>query len=468
MASVTSAGVGSGIDLESIIQATVNAENTPKQTALTKRKTALQVNLSGIGIVKSAMSAFKTAVETLTKSTNFGGRAVTINQPSGTTYFTAEASAAAATGKFNIEVKSLAQGSRAVSTPSAFATSDAVVTASGGNLSFSAGAKSFNLNVAGGTTLTQLRDAINADTNNFGVSASIINTGTEARLVLSSNVTGAGNDLTITGDSAEFDAVTTTAFGGVAGSGGMQIAATDQAKSAEILIDGISATSTTNTFTSAIQDMTITVSKETPTGEKIGMDVTTDKAGVKTNIEAMIKSFNDVIGVINEQYASTGALAGDGTIRSMKSTMIRMLTNEVSGGTNLKSLFDLGIKMDKEGILSWDSTAVNTLDDALTNSFSEIGNFFSNSTDGIANQFFSLADTYLGSNGIFTRTTDSLNARLKQVEKDTADHEYRMEQFEKRLREQYTQLDVVLAKMKSNGSYLLSQLSSLSGSSSSS
>ncbi|HAT43036.1 MAG TPA: flagellar cap protein [Rheinheimera sp.] len=465
MASVTSAGVGSGLDLESIIKATLSAENAPKLAALTKRKSDLQVNLSGIGIVKSAMSAFQTATDTLTKSSNFGGRSVTIAQPSDTTYFSATASASAATGKFNMQVTSLAQGSRAVSTAGAFASSDAVVSASGGNLTFAAGTKNFSLNVAAGTTLTQLRDAINSSTSNFGLSASIINTGGsggESRLVLTSNVTGAGNDLTVTGDSAEFDNVATTKFGG--GTGGMTIDTADQAKDAEIYIDGIKATSSTNTFTSAIQDMEITVSKLTTSGTSIAMTVGTDKAAVKKNIESFVKSFNDVIGVINEQYASTGALAGDGTIRSMKSTMLRMLSTEVPSGTNLKSLFDLGLKMDKDGILSWDSTAVNTLDEALTNSFSELGNFFSNSSDGIANKFKTLADTYVASDGVLTKTTDSLNERLKQVEKDTSDHAYRMEQFEKRLREQYTQLDVVLAKMKSNGSYLLSQLGALTSS----
>ncbi len=263
----------------------------------------------------------------------------------------------------------------------------------------------------------------------------------------------------MTGDSAEFDNVATTKFGG--GAGGMVVDAADKAKDAEIFIDGIKATSSSNTFTSAIQDMSITVSKLTTTGQSIAMTVDSDKAGVKKNIEAFVKSYNDVIGVINEQYASSGALAGDGTIRSIKSTMSRMLSNEVSGGTNLKSLFDLGLKMDKNGILSWSSSAVNTLDEALTNSFSELGNFFSNSTDGIANKFKTLADTYVASDGVLTKTTNSLNERLKQVEKDTSDHTYRMEQFEKRLREQYTQLDVVLAKMKSNGNYLLSQLGAL-------
>lgn len=465
MASVTSAGVGSGLDLESIIKATISAEDTPKKAILTKRKSTLQVNLSGIGIVKSAMSAFQTATDTLTKSANFGGRSVSIAQPSDTTYFTATASNTAATGKFNMQVTSLAQGSRAVSTAGAFANSDAVVSATGGNLTFGAGTKNFTLNVAAGTTLTQLRDAVNNSTSNFGVSASIINTGGtggEARLVFTSKITGTGNDLTITGDSAEFDNVATTKFGG--GAGGMVIAAADQAKDAEIFVDGIKATSSSNTFTSAIQDMSITVSKLTTAGQSVAMTVDSDKAGVKKNIEAFIKSYNDVIGVINEQYASTGALAGDGTIRSMKSTMTRMLSTEVGSGTNLKSLFDLGLKMDKNGILSWSSSAVNTLDEALTNSFSELGNFFSNSTDGIANKFKTLADTYVASDGVLTKTTNSLNERLKQVEKDTSDHTYRMEQFEKRLREQYTQLDVVLAKMKSNGNYLLSQLGALTSS----
>lgn len=463
MASVTSAGVGSGLDLESIIKATVSAEDTPKKATITKRKSALQVNLSGMGVVKGAMSAFQTAIETLSKPSTFNARTVNISQPSGTTYFTAEASNLTAAGRFNLDVVSLAKGSRAVSADGAFTSSSDVVSATGGNLTFAAGTKNFTLAVDPGATLTQLRDAINSSSTNFGVSATIINTGgtsPQSRLVLTSNVSGEGNDLTITGSSAEFDKVATSAFGG--GAGGMEIALADKASSARIKVDGIESVSDSNIFTNAIQDMSITVSKETTVGTPIVMNVETDKGGVKKSIESFIKAYNDVIGVINEQTAVGGSLQGDTSIRTIKNTFIRSLSVDSSASGNIKTLFDMGLKMDKNGLLSLDSSAVNTLDDAMTNSFADIGNFFTSST-GLATVFKSTADTYLATDGVIKRTTDSLNERLRAVEKDSLDHTYRMEQFEKRLREQYTALDVTIAKMRSTGDYVTAQLAALPG-----
>jgi flagellar hook-associated protein 2 len=463
MASVTSAGVGSGLDLESIIKATVSAEDTPKKAIITKRKSTLEVNLSGLGVVKGAMSAFQTAIEKLSKPTTFNARTVNINQPSGTTYFTAEASNLTAAGKFNIDVMSLAKGSRAVSADLSFASGNDVVSASGGNLTFAAGSKNFTLAVDPGATLTQLRDSINSSSTNFGVSATIINTGgasPQSRLVLTSNVSGDSNDLTITGSSAEFNKVATTAFGG--GAGGMEIALADRASSAKIKVDGIEAVSESNIFTNAIQDMSITVSKETVSGSPITMNVETDKAGVKKSIESFIKAFNDVVGVINEQTAVGGALQGDTSIRTIKNTFIRSLSVDSSASGNIKTLFDMGMKLDKNGLLSLDSTAVNTLDEAMTKSYADIGNFFTSST-GLATVFKKTADTYLATDGVIKRTTDSLNERLRAVQKDSLDHTYRMEQFEKRLREQYTTLDVTIAKMRSTGDYVSAQLSALPG-----
>ena len=190
MASITSAGVGSGLDLESIISATLSAENTPKLAAFAEKEENLQVELSSLGEVKSAMSKLQDTIEKLADIDNFNQRIANIKQPTSDDgdLISVTTTSKITPGDFNIEVVELAQGSRATSNAGLFTSTDDVVTASGGTLSFAAGDKSFDLTLDAGATLADLRDAINDSDDNFGVTANIINTGTESKLVLTSNV----------------------------------------------------------------------------------------------------------------------------------------------------------------------------------------------------------------------------------------------------------------------------------------
>lgn len=464
MAGITSAGVGSGLDLESIISATISAENTPKLQALSKKKSSLQISISGYGALKSAFASLQSTAESLSKASTFAQRTAKINQPEGTTYFSATTSNTTASGSYNIDVVSLAKGSRAVSQAASFSTGNDVVSASGGTMTFAAGSKTFDINVAAGTTLVQLRDLINNNASNFGLNASIINSGgvpPEARFVLASTVSGAGNDITVTGSSAEFNKVVTSSAFGL--TPGMQIAAEDQATDAVIKIDGIESRSQSNVFNSAIQDLSLTVSKTTIAGNPINLKIDTDKDSVKKSIQSFIDNYNKVISVINEQTAVGGSLQSDASVKFLKNSMIRLLGSESTSSGSIKTMYDLGVKLEKDGKISLNSSAVNTLDEALTNSFDNVGKFFSDSTAGLATVFKTDVDKVLASDGMFKKATDVLNERLKSVQKETDNHNYRMEQLEKRLREQYTQLDVTIAQMRATGNYVSAQLSSLPG-----
>ena len=456
---ITSAGVGSGLDLEGIIKALVDAENKPKLATLAKREAALTTSLSGVGQVKSALSTLNTAIEALDTSAEFALRTSKVT-PAGTNPVISVSTQSTSTpGDFQIEVTQLAQGSRAESTLNAFASTASTVTASGGTLSFAAGAKSFNITLAANATLADLRDAINGASDNFGVSANIINTGAGSTLVYTSSETGAGNDLTVTNDTAELDLVSTQANGG--GAGGMSIAAADQAKDATMLIDGISVSSSSNIFLDAIQDTTITALETSPAGVTDKMSIETDKDTIKTKIEAFVTGYNGFIDAASSVYSPAGALASDSGIRSTRDQVVDAISRTVTGAGNFTSLFDLGIKLDNFGKLSFSST-YGSLDDALTSSYADVGNFFAGA-DGLALTMKSTLDSYLGSGGIMSDREEDINAQLKKVATDKSSHEYRMELLEKRVREQYSALDVLVAQFQATGSYLTAQLQNLPG-----
>lgn len=457
---ITSAGVGSGLDLEAIITASVDAENLPKLQSFSEKESNLSVQLSSIGAIKSSLSGLDDVIEKLADIENFNKRTATITQPESGDLISVSTTASSTSAAFDVEVMQLSQGSRAVMADGLYTSPDDVVTASGGNLTFTAGAKTFNLNLGAGATLEDLRTAINDSDDNFGLTANIINDGTSSKLVLTSSVTGAGNDLVITSDTAELDNVSTLANDGIT-PGGLSIAVADQARDAIIEVDGISITSDSNKFTNAIQDLTITALKESENNEKAGLVVDVDKETVEGNVNEFIEKFNNAIDTIEYHTQIGGALNGDSAMRSLKNQLINTLSSMVTGAGNFETLYDIGLGLSKDGDLEKDSL-VRSLNDALSDSYDDVGTIFT-APDGIATVFAGLLDNYLESDGAMKFREDSINSELKKLENDKSNHEYRIEQLEIRLRKQYSSLDVLIAQMQSSGSFLTSQLASLPG-----
>ena len=460
MASITSAGVGSGLDLESIIKASLDAENLPKLQAFATKEESLKVELSSIGEVKSAMTQLQDVIEKLADIENFNKRTATLKQPDSGDLIRVSTTSNTTPGRFDVEVVQLAQGSRAVSkTPSGYTAPTDVVTASGGKLTFTAGAETFDVTLDAGATLEDLRNAINDSNTNFGVTANIVNTGTESKLVLTSNETGAGNDLVITNDTAELDNVSTVANAG--GAGGMEIATDDQAKDAIIKVDGLTVQNDTNTFKDAVQDMTITALLESENNETSRIDIDYDKSSVTGLIDDFISSYNNLIGQLGFQSRIGKPLNGDATIRSLQSQLNDMLSTTISGVEPFETLFDVGLGIDKEGYLE-KSTLVRSVNEALDDNYDQVGQLFAGD-NGLAKQFESLLENYTSSSGILKDRETDLNLRLDDLEDDVANHEYRMSELEVRLRKQYSSLDVLLAGMQQTQTYLSSQLASLPG-----
>lgn len=466
---ITSAGVGSGLDLESIISASVAAENTPKMQSFVAKEEALQVELSAIGEIKSAISKLEDTVEKLADSESFGKRIANITQPDGGDIISVTPTSDISTGSFDIAVKQLAQGSRAVTADGAFADADAVVSASGGTLSFSAGTdNSFDLTVTAGMTLSELRDAINASDSNFGVTANIVNTGDSSvgsKLVLTSNVTGSGNDLVITSDTAELDAIETY-DADTNTSGGMTIAAEDAAQDAIITVDGLQVTNDTNTFKDAVQDMTIKAlalssGNDTDGYDTAELNVEYDRESVTALVDEFIANYNNLVGNIGFQTRIGKPLNGDSSMRTLSDQLISTLSTQLTDAGPFESIFDIGLGVDKEGYLE-KSSLVRSLNEAMDENFDDIGTAFAGD-NGVAKQLESLLENYVDSSGIIKQRETSLNGQLDDLEDDVINHEYRMASLEERLRKQYSGLDVLIAQMQQTQSYLGAQLSNLPG-----
>lgn len=286
---IRSLGAASGLDLESLVTQLVTVERNTKETRLDATKKELDSSLSGFGKLKSALTKFQDTLTALGDD-KLRARTTSIKQPTDTkTYLEAKSSGTAAPGNFDIKVKSLATGSRIESADNAYTSASAVVSTTAGKLTFKADDKTFDVDVTAGMTLDQFRKAVNNASGNFGVSANIINAGdgVGTKLVLSSSITGEGNELEITGSSADLDSLTTKAFGSSdpeSGALNVDIKAGD----AEVEIDGIAVKSKNNTFKNAIQDTELTVSAVTPDGNNATLTIATDKKAAEDKIKAFM------------------------------------------------------------------------------------------------------------------------------------------------------------------------------------
>jgi flagellar hook-associated protein 2 len=395
MAALTSTGIGSGLDIESLVSQLVAAERAPADGRLTRQESKLTAELSAFGIFKGALATFQGSLSGLNNLSKFGQYTAT---SSNSDAVSVSASSGAASGSYDVEVTELAKAHSLASTSFA-STSDVVGT---GTLTFRFGTtdytsptpgpesyNSFALNADRGVgtvtidssnnTLEGMRSAINAA--DIGVSAAIVNDGTGYRLLLNSDQTGVDNSIEIsvddTGDSNNLNTsgLSVLAFN----SGASNAEQTVAARNAAFSINGLSITSSGNSVDDVIDGVDLTL-KDLTGVAPVTVTVAQDRTSVEEAVNGLVSGYNNFIEIANAltaYNAETGeasALQGDFSARSITSQVRQALTGSVTGfnGT-FASLSEIGITTQADGTLSVDSAA---LDNALENSFDEMVGLF--------------------------------------------------------------------------------------------
>jgi len=445
---ITNAGVGSGLDLEGIIEAYVTARSVPTEVRLQEKEDRLKTELSGVGQLRSAISNFESTLKKLDKTTDFAKQSITTSS----TDIAVTTNGFASSGSFQVEVQKLAFGTRS---ESALFTSSSDTTATG-NLTFTVGADTFNVAVDATDSLSAIRDKINEASDNFGVTANVITTDAGTFLSYTSDKTGTGNDLVVTNDNAGslLDNIST----------GVTVKQT--AQDAEILLDGNLVSSNTNEFKNKIEDVTITVNK-TNVGSPTTLTIAQDVDNGKTVVQDFMNSYNALVDTVSALgNPETGALAFDPALRSIKSQMINIVTGSVSGLTgSIDSLDDIGVVLNKEGKLELSTISIGgqtgsqKLDAALEDNLDEVGELFA-STNGVTAQLNTLLDSYNGNDGSLTERNSSLSAEIKGIADEWAEHEARLRDYEDTLRKQFTFLDGTVAQYNATSTWLTANLTS--------
>lgn len=457
---ITSAGAGSGLDLESVISASVAAKKAQLQKPILTKQNSTQISISGIGQLKSSLTAFTDILDTLSKPGAFNKRAVTITQDKDNPVMKVESKSGGSNGQYNITVNKLATTSRV---EGEFASSTTPLVTQDGQLTFKAGTKEFKVDVKAGDTLQDIRKSINSNGDNFGLSANIVNTADgKAKFVIDSGISGDGNDLVISGSNSELDIFAT-------GAAGSAMSQKQAASSAEITVDGNTLKSDTNVFDDSIQDLKLTVlrvsDKESDgtTLKSNKVAITTDKTAIQDMVKQFIDGYNalqdkmDALGKRNSIVGGVrqddgGALAGDTSTRTISSFMANTVTNKAGTSTTYSTIFEVGIKMDNKGKLSLDKTK---FDEAVDKNFDQVVGLFGGEKGVAATLNAGLKD-YSKSGGMLDQRTDVLNADLRSLNQKQATSNAQLVKYEASLRAQYGSLDALLVKMNHSASALQS------------
>jgi flagellar hook-associated protein 2 len=484
MAGIT--GIGSGMDIDSIVKAMVSAEQAPKQSQLGKLESKTTTQLTNLGQLKGAISSFQTALTALNSPSQFLARTAS---SSDSKVLTGVASQSAPSGTYQLAVTQLASSSKVAlaAVPSVEGTQ-----LSSGTLSIKvAGNNVLDVVVdSSNNTLAGVRDAINKGAS--GVSASIVTDNLGSRLVLSGSKSGDGNDITVTvaGGAAEVGktALNTQAFSGdavapdAADLGAYPDGASDAAyiadlqafnaagkvitaaQSAKITVDGLSITRDSNTIDKVIDG----VSLDLKTLGTSTLTVAQDQAGVKANVQKFADAYNTMIGfinsatkvtVVNDTTAPvTGALLGDSSVRSLVN-MVRGELTAVQGDGAVRVLADLGVTTQKDGTLKVDSAILGK---AISADFDGISAYFTGDS-GLAARLSSKLAAYTEGGGILEQRTDSLQATLDKVDKQKAELTARMTSMTERLYKQFNAMDALVGQLKSTSDSLTSLFDNMPG-----
>ncbi|SBT04674.1 Flagellar hook-associated 2 domain protein [Candidatus Propionivibrio aalborgensis] len=450
---ISSPGLGSNLDVNSIVSQLMSIEQRPL-TLLKAKEAAYQTKITALGSLKGAISALQTTATALVPTTGttalqkFSAFNATLAD---TSIATATTSSGAVAGSYSLSNIVLASAQQ-------IRKSGITVPADAGTLSIQVGTEAaVNVNIAAGSTLADVSTAINNAAS--GISASIINDGTTEHLVLTANDTGSANTITITG--SDVGSGTGWAGGPFDYTGtGPNNGWTESvvAGSATLDINGIPVTSASNTLSSTISGVTLNLLKAGSTT----LTVTRDTSSLSTAVNAFVKAYNDfnatatTLGSYNAATKVAGTLNGDSTLRSAQNqlrTLIGTIPSEVDGEA-LQRLSDIGVSLKKDGTLAVDSSKLSSLISSDINGVANLvaayGSAFKTTTDGL-----------IGTGGTLSARTDGLNASIKSITQQEEVVAKRLTQIEARYRRQFTALDTLISGLSQTSSFLTQQLANL-------
>lgn len=462
MATISSPGIGSGLDVQSIVTQLVALEKAPLKQLQTQA-TSFQTKLSTYGSIKSQVSALGDAAAKL--STAGGWNAVTASSSNPTAVGVTAAAGAQATS-ITMEVQQLAKAqsaaSGAVPTGSTMGSGTlSIELGSWATGSFAAGAAApVSLSIAATDTLSAIAAKINEA--GAGVSATVLRDASGERLLLRSKDTGEENGLRVTAvddDGADGNDLGRLAFNPGSGTG---MAQTQAGQNAMATVNGVSISTASNRLTDTLPGLTIQLSQVTT--EPVEIDVKVDLEAAKKNVQTFVDAYNTLANTLanatryDAGSKTAGALQGDSTAVGLQNAL-RSMMRSVTSSSPFERLSDIGIEAKTGGSLE---IKADKLDAALSNLDGIKALFTTTSADPTARGFGlkvkSFADGLIAADGLVSSKTTSIQASLKRNDREQERVNDRAARVEVRLLAQYNAMDAAVGKLNGLGAFVSQQI----------
>lgn len=459
MAGIT--GIGSGMNIKEMVGALVNAEKAPKEAQLARLEKATTSKISALGQLNGALNTFQTALKGLNDVSLFEKRSAT---SSNSAVLTATASKTAQAGTYSVKVEQLATGSK-----TATKALEGFTAGSGGTLSVRLGdsGESTAVAIAAGATLEQVRDALNTQLKDTGISANLVTNPDDGktRLVMTSSNTGVGKDVQISSSDAGLQDL-------AIGSGPLNSSDPDSggvleaSANAKFSIDGLALQSATNTIEGAIPEVTFNL-VAADKDKAVTVKVDQDRGGVTGNVKKFVEAYNALVTTTNSltsiikvgegKEPVTGGLVGDASVRGLVSSLRSELVT--AGPGNLKVLADLGITTQKDGTLAIDDAKLKA---GLEKDIDAVSTLFTGDA-GLMKRLDSRIAGYVGSDGVLNQRISGLNKTINSVDEQREALTLRIDKMQTRLFAQFNAMDSLVGQLMSTSDWMKQSFEGLPG-----
>ena len=480
-------GLGSGLDIESLVTGLINAESVPQLALFAARTQKATSLISGFGEISSSLASLQSSLTDLESADTFGAVSATTSDA---TYATVTADPGAAAGSYSLEVTSLAERQSLVSGDFAATTTEVGT----GTLTITLGTPTYNvapadtttysgfaadgaiaaINVdiqSGSATLADVRDAINAATNL--VTASLVKNGSNYKLLLSPANSGVASSISVSvadtsdGSNTDNSGLSQLAFNSTASNLNQVRPGSDAAFS----INGMSLSSSSNTLTDVIDGVDITLLQQTTSA--VTLTLSENYSVAQSAVEAFVTAYNSYVTThanltaYDTSTEAAGALLGDFTARSISDQLRAQLSQTIASATgSYTSLSQIGVEVQTGGTLKLDATKFQA---AMTADRDSVQAIFVDRTSGgstlagLASAMDTLLESFTSSTGSIKDRTDSIEDQMTQISLDELEFGRRMANLEARYRSQFNALDSLLAEITATQDYLTTALDQLPG-----
>ena len=243
----------------------------------------------------------------------------------------------------------------------------------------------------------------------------------------------------------------------------------DAAQNAQLTVDGLNVTSQSNTVSSVIPGITLNLTAVDAAPETLNIQADTTQTAA--NLQTFVTAYNSVMSLVQAQLNVTAdtdrttTLAGDPTMTDLQQSLQNIFTSTISEASDINSLPAIGMTTSEtDGSLSLDTSQLSA---ALAQDPNAVNALFGNSADSIAAIAENISTDYteIGT-GALAVETDSINSEISDLGNQVTDLQAQATAYQQQLISEFSNMESIVAGLKSTSQYLTQQSSASTSSSS--